>query len=122
MHVACAAWHVQVACAAWHVQVACASVRMSHVPLCGRAAWASAMLAAAARWRAPLAPAHVRIVSRAWLVRVHPCVACAQVLAAAASWCALLNGAGRSRQLVAALTIEQVQACLPALHAAMGES
>ena len=45
-----------------------------------------------------------------------------EVLAAAAQWSALLNGTGRSRQLVMSLTPEAVRAAVPAMHAVMGEA
>ena len=42
-------------------------------------------------------------------------------LAATAEWQALLNGTGRTRQMVLALTPEGMRQAIPALHAAMGE-
>ena len=45
-----------------------------------------------------------------------------EILAAAADWCALLNGSGRSRQVVMLLRPAQIRDTLPALHGAMGES
>eukprot|EP00325_Prymnesiales_sp_UTEX-LB-985_P032382 CAMPEP_0174717902 /NCGR_PEP_ID=MMETSP1094-20130205/27481_1 /TAXON_ID=156173 /ORGANISM="Chrysochromulina brevifilum, Strain UTEX LB 985" /LENGTH=341 /DNA_ID=CAMNT_0015917905 /DNA_START=37 /DNA_END=1062 /DNA_ORIENTATION=+ len=45
-----------------------------------------------------------------------------ELLAAAGDWHTLLNGTGRSRQLVVSLSPEQVRKTLPALIAAMGES
>ena len=44
-----------------------------------------------------------------------------EVLAAAAEWSVLLPAAGRTRQLVIALTPEAIRGAIPALHAVMGE-
>ena len=44
-----------------------------------------------------------------------------EILAATAEWQALLNGTGRTRQMVLALTPEGMRQAIPALHAAMGE-
>ena len=44
-----------------------------------------------------------------------------EILAGAAEWQALLNGPGKSRQMVLAFTPEAARQALPALHAAMGE-
>lgn len=43
-----------------------------------------------------------------------------EVLAAAAEWSTLLNGPGRSRQLLMALTPAAIKQAIPALHAVMG--
>lgn len=44
-----------------------------------------------------------------------------ELLAASASWHVVLNGAGRARQVVLAMSPSSIEQAIPALHAAMGE-
>jgi len=44
-----------------------------------------------------------------------------EIMAATAEWHTILNGTGRTRQVVLSLTPEGLRAALPALHGAMGE-
>ena len=44
-----------------------------------------------------------------------------EILAAAADFTVLLNGAGRTRQLLLAITPDAIRQAVPAMHAAMGE-